>query len=134
MIICLEHLDDLDPMIIQHCYNKTLFKFVKVESFLFISCTVSNEYGSVTASLNINPDVNAMQHRGLKPGTCRATMERNKYKQRQQYQGNELQNGHSTPNGHYVNGDMTLWRKKSSWKSICKLTFLILLKRLSKKK
>ena len=75
---------------------------------------MSNEYGSVTASLNINPDVNAMQHRGLKPGTCRATMERNKYKQRQQYQGNELQNGHSTPNGHYVNGDMTLWREEKN--------------------
>ena len=105
-------LDDHDPMIIQHCFIQTMFIFAIVESFFFISCTVSNEYGSVTASLNINPDVNAMQHKGLKPGSCRATMERSKYKQRQQYQGHDLQNGHNTPNGHYVNGDMTLWREK----------------------
>lgn len=40
------------------------------------SCTVSNDYGSVTATLNVNPDVNALRHGGLSHGCCRASLQR----------------------------------------------------------
>ena len=41
------------------------------------SCTVSNDYGSVTATLNVNPDINAVQHRVLSnPGGYRASLQR----------------------------------------------------------
>ena len=43
------------------------------------SCTVSNDYGSVTATLNVNPDVNALRHGGLSHGSSgalRASLQR----------------------------------------------------------
>ena len=79
------------------------------------SCTVSNEYGSITANLNVNPDINGLNNRCLSPGCCRASLQR-KMKQRVQHQE---QNGHQHT---YTNGDLTLW-------SICVIT----LKKLSKK-
>ena len=40
-------------------------------------CTVGNDYGNVTATLNVNPDVNAIKHRALMaPGCCRASLQR----------------------------------------------------------
>lgn len=73
------------------------------------SCTASNDYGSVTATLNLNPDVNSAgnsnAYKHEKPLSCfnsntlRATLERNKKK-------------NSTSPSIYSNGDMTLWAKK----------------------
>ncbi len=40
------------------------------------SCTASNDYGSVTATLSVNPDINNMKHRALSPGCCRASLQR----------------------------------------------------------
>ena len=43
------------------------------------SCTVSNDYGSVTATLNVNPEVNALRHGGLSHGSSgalRASLQR----------------------------------------------------------
>jgi len=69
------------------------------------SCTASNDYGSVTATLNLNPDVNSAgnsnAYKHEKPLSCfnsntlRATLERNKKK-------------NSTSPSIYSNGDMTL--------------------------
>ena len=52
---------------------------LKSESLYFkgqYSCTVSNDYGSVTATLSVNPDVNALRHRGLNQGCCRKFLQK----------------------------------------------------------
>ena len=81
---------------------------------------MSNDYGSVTATLKVNPDVNALRHGGLSHGCCRASLQRkvkNNQKGSEDYQHhhhNGSQNG--SQNGHYVEEDeedsqsgMTLW-------------------------
>jgi len=39
-------------------------------------CTISNDYGSCTATLTVNPDVNRLRHRGLSPTCCRRTFQK----------------------------------------------------------
>ena len=74
------------------------------------TCSVSNDYGSVTATLKVNPDVNALRHGGLSHGfPCRASLQRkvkNNQKGSEDYQHhhhNGSQNG--SQNGHYVEED-----------------------------
>ena len=56
------------------------------------SCTVSNDYGSVTATLNVNPDVNKMSHGSYKAlqQPCRASLQRKMRQREQQLQDNGL--------------------------------------------
>ena len=75
------------------------------------TCSVSNDYGSVTATLKVNPDVNALRHGGLSHGCCRASLQRkvkNNQKgsedhQCQHHHHNGSQNG--SQNGHYIEED-----------------------------
>jgi len=70
------------------------------------TCSVSNDYGSVTATLKVNPDVNALRHGGLSHGfPCRASLQR-KVKNNQkgsEDHHNGSQNG--SQNGHYLEED-----------------------------
>jgi hypothetical protein len=53
------------------------------------SCTVNNDYGSVTATLNVNPDINAMKTGPLSPGCLRASLQRKqvlKHQNQQEHQ------------------------------------------------
>ena len=62
---------------------------------------MSNDYGSVTAKLNVNPDVNALRHGGLShglSGQLRASLQR-KVKRPND---NQCSNGHGSQNGHYI--------------------------------
>ncbi len=58
------------------------------------SCTASNDYGSLTATLNVNPDVNALRHRGLSPGCCRASIQRKLRQREQMLQDNGIDDYH----------------------------------------
>ena len=71
------------------------------------TCSVSNDYGSVTATLKVNPDVNALRHGGLSHGfPCRASLQRkvkNNQKGSEDHYHNGSQNG--SQNGHYIEED-----------------------------
>ena len=56
------------------------------------SCTASNDYGSVTAHLNLNPDINNVKYRVLSNGTCRHSLQRKMIKEKGQMKA-EDQNG-----------------------------------------
>ena len=62
---------------------------------------MSNDYGSVVATVNVNPDVNALKHGALnhKTHTLRSSLQR----KANRGGGGIIQNG--SQNGHYIDED-----------------------------
>ena len=69
---------------------------------------MSNDYGSVTATLKVNPDVNALRHGGLSHGfPCRASLQRKVKNNQKGSEDHHCQHHHhnGSQNGHYVEED-----------------------------